>query len=204
LAERVVERERELQRLRGELARERDRSGEAVRAIAALADDLEAMRRQARGQATRIRLSALRQAAEVNKRIADIGASSGVPGERLVAALAAALDRLGTEEDEAVEPEANGNGRLRRAADLFEGLVEVEIGPFGDFSQLVRFEDAARSIAATSELSITRFSEGRATLAVNLKEPVELLRELEERCDLEFRVRDRRSDRVVLDVGDAD
>jgi hypothetical protein len=204
LAERVVERERELQRLRGELAHERERSGEAVRAIAALADDLEAMRRQARGQATRMRLSALRQAAEVNRRIADIGASSGVPGERLVTALAAAVDRLGTEEGEAVEPEANGNGSLRRASDLFEGLVEVEIGPFGDFSQLVRFEDAARSIAATSELSITRFSEGRATLAVNLKEPVELLRELEERCDLEFRVRDRRSDRLVLDVGDAD
>jgi hypothetical protein len=39
---------------------------------------------------------------------------------------------------------------------------------------------------------------------VNLKEPVELLRELDERCDLEFRVRDRRGDRLVLDVGDED
>jgi hypothetical protein len=199
-AERVVERERELGRVRDGLARERERSGEAVRAIAALADDLEGMRRQARGQATRIRVAALRQAAEVNKRIAAIG--SGAPSGALVAALAGALDRLGIEEEAAVEADPDGHGRVPRAEDLFAGLVEVEIGPLADFSQLVGFEDAARSIAATSELSITRFSEGRATLAVSLKEPVELLRELEERCDLNFRVRDRRADRLVLDVGD--
>ena len=65
------------------------------------------------------------------------------------------------------------------------------------------FEDAARSIGATSEISIKRFSEGRATMAVQLREPVALLRELEERCDLEFVIRDTRRDRVVLDV-DAD
>jgi hypothetical protein len=201
LAERVVERERALARVRDELAGERERSAEAVRAIGALADDLEAMRRLARGQAARIRVAALRQAAQVNKRVAAIG---GVPNETLVTALAAAVDRLGAEEDEEFEAEANGYRRVARPEDLFEGLVEVEIGPLADFSQLVGFEDAARSIAATSELSITRFSEGRATLAVNLKEPVELLRELEERCDLEFRVRDRRGDRLVLDVGDED
>ena len=201
LAERVVERERTLARARDELAGERERSAEAVRAIAALADDLEAMRRMARGQATRIRVTALRQAAEVNKRVAAIGDQ---PNERLVTALAGAVDRLGAEADEELEAEADGYGRIARPEDLFDGIVEVEIGPLADFSQLVGFEDAARSIAATSELSITRFSEGRATLAVNLKEPVELLRELEQRCDLEFRVRDRREDRLVLDVGDED
>ena len=62
------------------------------------------------------------------------------------------------------------------------------------------FEDAARSIGATSEISIKRFSEGRAQMAVQLREPVALLRELEERCDLEFVVRDMRRDSVVLDV----
>ncbi len=44
--------------------------------------------------------------------------------------------------------------------------------------------------------------EGRATLEMALTEPVELLRELEQRCDLEFRVRDLRADRVILDVGE--
>jgi hypothetical protein len=108
---------------------------------------------------------------------------------------------VGVEEEAEIGPAAGGPRRVR-AADMFEGSVEVEIGPLEDFSQLVGFEDAARSIAATSELSIKRFSAGRATLAVNLTEPVELLRELEARSDLEFRVRDRRSDRLVLDVGD--
>ena len=36
---------------------------------------------------------------------------------------------------------------------------------------------------------------------MNLGEPVELLRELEERAPFEFCVRDTREGRVVLDVG---
>ncbi len=73
-------------------------------------------------------------------------------------------------------------------------------GPLDDFSQLVGFEDAAGAIAATSEISVRRFTRGRATLEMKLAEPVELLRELEERAPFEFRVRDRRFDRLVLDV----
>ena len=79
-------------------------------------------------------------------------------------------------------------------------MVEVEIGPLGDFSQLVGFEDAAGQIGATSEISVRRFSEGRATLAMRLDEPVELLRELEQRSPMEFRVRRTDGDRVVLDL----
>jgi hypothetical protein len=106
-------------------------------------------------------------------------------------------------EEEAARAGAGANGRPDEGADpadLFKGLVHVEVGPLRDFSQLVLFEDAARSIGATSEISIKRFSEGRATMAVQLREPVALLRELEERCDLEFVVRDMRKDRVILDV----
>jgi hypothetical protein len=78
--------------------------------------------------------------------------------------------------------------------------VEVEVGPLSDFSQLVGFEDAAGAIGATSEISVKRFTQGRATLAMRFKHPVELLRELEERAPFEFRVRDTRSGRVVLDL----
>ncbi|MQA74815.1 MAG: hypothetical protein GEU88_10825 [Solirubrobacterales bacterium] len=85
---------------------------------------------------------------------------------------------------------------------LFDGLVEVEVGPLADFSQLVGFEDAAGGITATSQISVKRFTQGRATLEVRLAEPVELLRELEERSPFEFRVRDQRTGRVVLDVDD--
>ena len=68
-----MERERELRELRAELARARERGDESLRALAALADDLEAVRRQARGQATRIRLRALREAAELAERIGELG-----------------------------------------------------------------------------------------------------------------------------------
>lgn len=83
---------------------------------------------------------------------------------------------------------------------MFEGEVEVEIGPLRDFAQLSGFEDAANSIGATGEIAVKGFAGGRVTLAVDLEEPVELLRELEERAPLEFRVRSLKKDRVVLDV----
>lgn len=200
LSERVVERGRELRRVRAELA-ERD---DGVAAISALMRELEEVRRTARGQATRIRLVALREAAALSERIGELTERPEEIRERLLEALAEAVARIGDEE--AVEEAAaatNGrmNGHREVEGDLFEGMIEVEIGPLADFSQLVGFEDAAKSIAATSGISVKRFSEGRATLEMSLKEPVALLRELEERCDLELVVRDTRSDRVVLDVG---
>lgn len=103
--------------------------------------------------------------------------------------------------EEPAEPEpADGE----RVADLengvFEGAVEVEIGPLADFAQLTGFEDAANAIGATGEIKVKRFSGGRATLSMDLDRPVELLRELEQRAPLEFRVRSLKQDRVVLDV----
>lgn len=209
-----MERERELREAREELAEARERAGEDTRALVALAGQLEEIRSQARGQATRIRMRALRDAAELSDRIAEFAREPGDAGGRLLEALEETVRRLGngSEELDLDEPPmasrgaviAGSNGHDAEAPDpgeLFQGLVQVEVGPLSDFSQLVLFEDAARSIGATSEISIKRFSQGRATMAVQLREPVALLRELEERCDLEFRVRDKRGDRVVLDVG---
>ena len=83
--------------------------------------------------------------------------------------------------------------------------MKVEIGPLDDFSQLVGFEDAAGQIDATTEISVERFSEGRATISMRPQEPVELLRQLEERSPLEFRVRHTAADNLILDVDpDAD
>lgn len=201
LSERVVERESELRHLRAELARRGEESDAQLATLTALVGELEEIRRTARGQATRIRLRALHDAAELSERITDIARRPEGMRERLLDALTEAITRIG--EDEAVEeiPAASNGHGARRFAELFEGLVEVEIGPLRDFSQLVGFEDAAKSIAATSEISVKRFSGGRATLAMSLTEPVALLEELERRCDLGFRVRDRRDDRVILDVG---
>jgi hypothetical protein len=167
----VIERERELRDVREELREANERQDRSIASLEAISRRLEEIQAQARGQATRIRMKALREAVEVSRRVQDM---AGL---------------------------ANGNGHAEReAAELFEGLVKVEIGPLGDFSQLVGFEDAAERIGATSEISVERFSEGRATLSMRLSEPVALLRELEERSPLEFKVRHTAGDRLVLDV----
>jgi hypothetical protein len=206
LAERVVGRERELRELRTELARARERGDESLRALTALADDLETVRRQARGQATRIRLRALRDAAELTERVGELGHHPAEAREGLIESLQEAIRRVGAQSEEEEAPDLAGliaaaNGHEEREpGELFEGLVEVDVGPLSDFSQLVGFEDAASGIGAMSEISVRRFKQGRATLAMRFKQPVELLRELEERAPFVFKVRDKRSDRVVLDV----
>lgn len=207
LSARVVAGERELERARSELGRLHEQGEQRLRELTTLATELEAVRSQARGQATRIRLRALRDAAEISERITELTRRPAEARERLLEALQTAIARIGAEaeaedSDEgpaALDPDAGGRA-LRSADELFEGLIEIEVGPLADFSQLVGFEDAAGGIVATSEISVKRFAQGRATLEMKLAEPVELLRELEQRSPFEFRVRERRFDRLVLDV----
>jgi uncharacterized coiled-coil protein SlyX len=172
----VLEREREIrvldQRLR-EANECHDRSIASLDAITARLEDLEA---QARGQATRIRMKALREAVEVSKKVK-------------------ALTEAEADADPAMrpaEPQEVDEG-------LYAGHVKLEIGPLGDFSQLVGFEDAVGQIGA-SDISVERFSEGRATFSMNLDQPVDLLRELEELSNVEFKVRHTASDNLILDV----
>jgi hypothetical protein len=204
LATMVVDRDQELRRLRTDLQTALQRDDGGLRALAAMAGDLEMVRRQAGRQATRIRLRALRQAAEATERMEDVEAAEGPVSERLLARVEEAIERVGSEDDWAEDDlaeRAAANGHAEReAGELFDGLVEVEVGPLSDFSQLVGFEDAAGEIGATSEISVKRFTEGRATLAMRFKHPVELLSELEERAPFGFSVRDRRPDRIVLDL----
>ncbi|HEX6780562.1 MAG TPA: hypothetical protein VF125_00885 [Solirubrobacterales bacterium] len=171
----VLEREREIrvldQRLR-EANECHDRSIASLDAITARLEELEA---QARGQATRIRMKALREAVEVSKKVKALTDAEAGPAA----------------EESEPEPAADEG--------LYAGRVKLEIGPLGDFSQLVGFEDAVGRIGA-SEISVERFSEGRATLSMNLDQPVELLRELEELSNLEFQVRHTAADNLILDV----
>jgi chromosome segregation ATPase len=179
LAGMVLEREREI-RVRDERLREanetHDRSIAALDAITARLEELEA---QARGQATRIRMKALREAVEVSKKVKAL-----------------------TEVDPAFQSEPQAEAAPEPApADegLYAGRVKLEIGPLGDFSQLVGFEDAVGQIGA-SEISVERFSEGRATFSMNLDQPVDLLRELEELSNVDFKVRHNAPDNLILDV----
>jgi chromosome segregation ATPase len=175
LAGMVLEREREI-RVRDERLREanetHDRSIAALDAITARLEELEA---QARGQATRIRMKALREAVEVSKKVKALTDVDPV-----------------FRSEAATEPEPADEG-------LYAGRVKLDIGPLGDFSQLVGFEDAVGQLGA-SEISVERFSEGRATFSMNLDQPVDLLRELEELSNVDFKVRHNAPDNLILDV----
>lgn len=293
LSEMMVGREREADALREQLSEANARHDRSLRSLQTLATQMDEMRAQARGQATRIRMVALSEAVKVTERASDAlgaiqeieqaaagakrpgaaesaqaqgeeGAVSGPgPGEARPAprlggdaaevsgsgpgearptpgfagaepdgpevtevefgARHAAGGVSGTGGNGAQENGAansarengdrdrgngdrdSGNGGPRRVVaglGYFQGDVEVEIGPLGDFSQLLGFESAAGGIEGAREISVRRFASGRATLGMRLDEPIELLRELEERAPFEFHVRQTGGDRVVLDIDD--
>jgi hypothetical protein len=179
----VIEREREIRGLHERLLEANERHDRSIASLETVSSKLGEIQAQARGQATRIRMKALREAVEVGRRAQELNEA-----EAEVGAGPAASSPVGPIE--------------QAAQNLFEGLVKVEIGPLDDFSQLVGFEDAAGQIDATTDISVERFSEGRATLSMRLNEPVELLRELEQRSPLEFKVRRSADDNLILDIDD--
>jgi hypothetical protein len=179
----VIEREREIRGLHERLLEANERHDRSIASLETVSSKLGEIQAQARGQATRIRMKALREAVEVGRRAQELNDAQADVDE--------------------VPSTANEVGPIEQAAqNLFEGLVKVEIGPLDDFSQLVGFEDAAGQIDATTDISVERFSEGRATLSMRLNEPVELLRELEQRSPLEFKVRRSADDNLILDIDD--
>lgn len=170
----VLEREREIRVLGQRLLEANECHDRSIASLEAITARLEELEAQARGQATRIRMKALREAVEVSKKVNALT-------------------------DVEAEEAADGNGIEPDPEGAHEGRVKLEIGPLGDFSQLVGFEDAVGQIGA-SEISVERFSEGRATLSMNLDQPVDLLRELEGLSDLDFKVRHNAPDNLILDV----
>jgi hypothetical protein len=172
----VLEREREIRVLCEQLREADELHDRRLAAIDAITARLEELEAQARGQATRIRMKALREAVEVSKKV------------KALTDLEPALQA----EAQQAESDAAGEG-------LFEGRVKLEIGPLGDFSQLVGFEDAVGQLGA-SEIKVDRFSDGRATFSMRLDEPVDLVSELEELSAVDFQVRHTAPDNLILDV----
>ncbi len=182
----VIEREREIRDLSERLREANECHDRSIASLDAVTARLEEMQAQARGQATRIRMKALREAVEVSRRAQELSDAQQAESTEMPA-----LDGTAP----APQPSsANGNGN-----GLHEGQVKLEIGPLGDFSQLVGFEDAVGR-AGASEISIERFSEGRATLSMRHQQPTELLRELEDLSSLDFKVRHLAPDNLILDV----
>ncbi len=198
LAAMVIEREREIRGLRERLVEANECHARSIASLDAVTARLEEMQAQARGQATRIRMKALREAVEVSRRVKALTDAHEGDADELDADELEPVPPFGAAEP-AVFAESPANGLHEDFDGLFSGLVRLEIGPLGDFSQLVGFEDAVGRLGA-SEISIERFSEGRATLSMRLDQPTELLRELEELSDLDFKVRHTAPDNLILDV----
>lgn len=221
----VIERERTIRDLTERLEEANACHDRSIASLDKVTARLEELQAQARGQATRIRMKALREAVEVGKRaqllndIEDEAESAGGGlggGSEDVAAPDIAADAEAAAEAAAQAaplPSANGsstNGNGHGHAlepdtswtpGLYEGKVRLEIGPLGDFAQLVGFEDAVGKLGAT-DISVERFSEGRATFSMRLDHPVDLLRELEAVSFIDFRVRHTAPDNLILDVNE--
>jgi chromosome segregation ATPase len=173
----VLERERVIRCLNERLSEANECHDRSIASLDSITSRLEEVEAQARGQATRIRMKALREAVEVSKKVKEL-----------------------TEIEPALQAEADAaQGPAAADESLYEGEVKLEIGPLGDFSQLVGFEDAVGQIGA-SEIKVDRFSEGRATFSMRLDEPTDLLSELEELSTLDFKVRHTAPDNLILDV----
>jgi hypothetical protein len=224
----VIERERTIRDLTERLEEANachDRSIASLDAVSARLEDLQA---QARGQATRIRMKALREAVELSSKahavaeaeqaaVSEPAPEASAPeqaatGSEIAAEVAeieeaAAKATPQTTADGAGDGHVTANGHSQIDPDvswepgLYSGKVRLEIGPLGDFSQLVGVEDAVGRIGAT-DVSVERFSEGRATFSMRLEQPVDLLRELEALAALDFKVRHTAPDNLVLDLED--
>ena len=177
----MIEREREIRDLTERLREANECHDRSIASLDAVTARLEEMQAQARGQATRIRMKALREAVEVSRRVQAL--TDAQPEARRGASRADGEAGHG-ERSSTASSRAGSSSRSARS---------------GDFSQLVGFEDAVGKLGA-SEISVERFSEGRATLSMQLDQPVELLRELEELSALDFKVRHTAPDNLILDI----
>ncbi|HXB64414.1 MAG TPA: hypothetical protein VNV42_06000 [Solirubrobacteraceae bacterium] len=81
---------------------------------------------------------------------------------------------------------------------LFEGRVELGVGPFYDMAALTAFERQLAALAFVSDASVRRFEASHAVVDVRLATPVALVRELRRALDSEFSVREIAGGRVLL------
>lgn len=195
----LQERERDLVRALDELEGMQAGHDERLTAVETVGRQLEELQAQARGQATRIRMKALKEAAELGERVTQLAKRAGLDPAMLVD-----FRREAREMENAIQrPEEAAVQLDHEAGDegvRFEGPVEIEVGPLSDFAQLTRFEDALAEVEGVRDVDMERFSGGRATLGARLVRPVDLPAEVLRRAPFELRVREAAAGRLVLDV----
>jgi hypothetical protein len=81
---------------------------------------------------------------------------------------------------------------------LFEGRVELGVGPFYDIASLGAFEQRLANVPGVSEASVRRFEASHAVVDVRLAAPVALVRELRHAAASDFSVREVAGGRILL------
>lgn len=90
-----------------------------------------------------------------------------------------------------------------RESALFEGRVELGVGPFYDIGALGAFEQQLASLPGVGEASVRRFEASHAVVDVRLAAPVALVRELRRALNSDFSVREVASGRILMTFDDA-
>jgi hypothetical protein len=85
---------------------------------------------------------------------------------------------------------------------LFEGRVELGVGPFYDIASLSAFERRLSALPHVAEASVRRFEASHAVVDVRLAAPVALVLELRRAGETDFNVREVADGRILLTFDD--
>ncbi len=86
---------------------------------------------------------------------------------------------------------------------IFEGRVELGVGPFYDIGSLSAFEQLVAAVPNVVEVAVRRFEASHAVVDVRLARPVALVGELRRALDTDFSVRQVAPGRIQLAFHDA-
>jgi hypothetical protein len=81
---------------------------------------------------------------------------------------------------------------------LFEGRIELGVGPFYDIASLSAFERRLAGLPHVAEASVRRFEASHAVVDVRLAAPVALVLELRRAGETDFNVREVADGRILL------
>ncbi len=120
--------------------------------------------------------------------------------EPIAAEAPPAVEPIAAEAPTAVEPIAEETPPAPPSPEdmLFEGRVELGVGPFYDIASVSAFERGLASLPYVVEASVRRFEASHAVLDVRLAAPVALVRELRRTVESGFSVREVADGRVLL------
>ncbi len=81
---------------------------------------------------------------------------------------------------------------------LFEGRIELGVGPFYDIASLSAFQRRLAGLPHVAEASVRRFEASHAVVDVRLAAPVALVLELRRAGETDFSVREVADGRILL------